>query len=165
MKSGNRGLQQYISSKIFSCPETLANNSAKFDKSFQWGYDFMCAMAAYRCDQPKQYVLKHCLYFPDSPLAQKKNAIFHNFFHRAIGDPVIVCTSEEYWLLLTDGNSCTSKVKGTNNWITNGATKKVVKYRIFLLSQRRVWKIQAILKHILFGLITSVGSRVYYGMT
>ena len=36
--------------------------------------------AAYRCDQPKQYVLKHCLYFPDSPLAQQKMRYFTTFF-------------------------------------------------------------------------------------
>ena len=47
----------------------------------------------------------------------------------------------------------------TGSLLTNGATKKVVQYHIFSLGQKGIWEIQAMLKHIHFRLITSVGSR------
>ena len=48
----------------------------------------------------------------------------------------------------------------TGSFLTNGATEKVVKYRILLLSHRRVGKIQSMLWDIFFELIIYVVNRV-----
>ena len=47
----------------------------------------------------------------------------------------------------------------TGSFLTNGATEKVVKYRILLLSHRRVGKIQSMLWDIFFELIIYVVNR------